>query len=196
MPDMWRLFIAIEIPPSVLVQITDLQDQLKTKIPLHTVRWVQPKGIHLTLKFLGDVPAIKRSTLENTLAKAVEKHSPFTLTATNLGCFPNLNHPRVVWVGVQQNLTALMALRNAIEDSIAPLGYPTENRAFNPHLTLGRIQRDARQGDIQRVADLIAKTEYSHHHTWQVNDVQLIRSELKPFGAEYTTLFHASLKAQ
>jgi 2'-5' RNA ligase len=143
---------------------------------------------------LGDVPVIKRDILEKALAKAAANHTPFTLTATGLGCFPNLSRPRVLWVGIQQDLPALLALRDAVEEYISPLGYPTEDRAFNPHLTLGRIQRDARRSDVQNVADLIAKTEYTRRHIWQVNDVQLIRSELKPSGAEYTTLFYAPLK--
>ncbi|MBN1562733.1 MAG: RNA 2',3'-cyclic phosphodiesterase [Anaerolineae bacterium] len=194
MAEMWRLFIAIEIPAHVLDQLGVLQDHLKKKSPARTVRWAQPAGIHLTLKFLGDVPVIKRDTLQKALTKAVADHAPFTLIATELGCFPNVQRPRVIWVGVRQNQAALVALREAVEDHIAPLGYPTEQRTFSPHLTLGRVQRDAQRGDIQRLGDLIANTTYAERHSWPVNEVHLIRSELKPTGAEYTILFRALLQ--
>jgi 2'-5' RNA ligase len=194
MAEMWRLFIAITIPPDVLDSLVAVQDRLKHKTPPRTVRWVRPEGIHLTLKFLGDVPVIKRETLEKTLAKAAQDHAPFTLAATGLGVFPNLKRPRVVWIGIQQDRAALAALRDAVEEHIAPLGYPTENRPFNPHLTLGRILRDARRADIQRFAELIAHRDLTDRFTWQVNDVHLIRSELKPTGAVYTTLYDAPLK--
>jgi 2'-5' RNA ligase len=194
MAEMWRLFIAITIPPNVLDSLMAIQDQLKHKTPPHTVRWVRSEGIHLTLKFLGDVPVVKRKTLEKTLAEATQDHAPFTLSATGLGVFPNLKRPRVAWVGVEQDRAALTALRDAVEEHIAPLGYPTENRPFNPHLTLGRIRRDARRADIQRFAELIGTRDLTDRYAWQVNNVHLIRSELKPTGAVYTTLFEAPLK--
>ena len=196
MTDIWRLFIALEIPSNILDQLSALQNQLKDKTPARTVRWIRPEGIHLTLKFLGDVPASSQARLERAVAKAAENHASFTLTATQLGCFPNLNRPRVVWVAIQQDLAALSALRDAIEKHVAPLGYPTDKRPFNPHLTLGRIQRTAHHNDIQRVANLITETGYTHRHSWPVNDVHLIRSELKPTGAEYTSLFRSPLRAE
>jgi RNA 2',3'-cyclic 3'-phosphodiesterase len=193
MPDMWRLFIAIELPSSVLAQLADVQDQLKKRTPPRTVRWVNPDGIHLTLKFLGDVPVIKRDSLEKALAKAVEGHAPFALSTGNLGCFPNTNRPRVAWIGLQNQVEALAALRDAVERLIAPLGYPTEDRPFSPHLTLGRVRREARRDDVQKLGDLIANSPAPSAQRWQVTAISLIRSELKPSGAVYTPLFYAPL---
>lgn len=193
MLDMWRLFIAIELPPSVLAQLTDVQDHFKKRTPPRTVRWVNPDGIHLTLKFLGDVPVTKRDSLEEALAKAVEGHTPFTLSTGSLGCFPNANRPRVAWIGLQNQIEALAALRDAVERLIAPLGYPAEDRPFSPHLTLGRVRREARRDDIQKLGDLIANSPPPTAQRWQVTGVSLIRSELKPTGAVYTALFHAPL---
>lgn len=195
MAEMWRLFIAIEIPAAVLDELMAIQNRLKEEAPSGTVKWVRPQGIHLTLKFLGDVPVTKRDTLENALGSAVKTHSPFTLAATGLGCFPNLKRPRVVWVGVAQQLVELGALRDAVEEHIAPLGYPTEDRPFNPHLTLGRIKREARRDAIQQVTRLVEATTVDARYTWEVDAVHLIRSELKPTGAVYTQLYQAPLKA-
>jgi 2'-5' RNA ligase len=193
MADMWRLFVAIELPSSVLVQLAEAQDSLKKRTPPGTVRWVNPKGIHLTLKFLGDVPVTKRSSLEQALTTAVEGHAPFMLSTGGLGCFPNTNRPRVVWIGLRNQVEVLSALRDATERLIAPLGYPTEDRPFSPHLTLGRVQREARRDDVQRLGESIANFPAPPAQQWQVTSVSLIRSELKPTGAVYTPLFHALL---
>jgi 2'-5' RNA ligase len=194
MAEMWRLFIAIELPPVVLSQLSQIQETLKKHAPPKTVRWVNPEGIHLTLKFLGDVPVIKRGSLEKALANAVEGHAPFKLAAGGLGCFPNSRRPRVAWVGIHDNTEALLALRNAVEASIAPLGYPTENRPFNPHLTLGRVRREARRNDAQQLGELIGSIPTPEPQRWPVTGVSLIRSELKPTGAVYTSLYHAPLE--
>lgn len=195
MADMWRLFIAIPLPADVLAALTDVQDALRKHTPPRTVRWVRPEGIHLTLKFLGDVPAAKRDTLQTALGRTVLDHAPFTLATGALGCFPNPTRPRVAWIGIEQDRDALARLRDAVEEHIAPLGYPTEDRPFNPHLTLGRILRDARRSDVQRFGELLTQTERPPEHTWTITGVDLIRSELKPTGAVYTTLFKAVLEA-
>jgi 2'-5' RNA ligase len=193
MADMWRLFIAVELPSAVLAQLAEIQEHLKRRTPPGTVRWANPDGVHLTLKFLGDVSVTKRNSLEKALVKAVEGHASFTLSTGSLGCFPNANRPRVLWIGLENQIEALAALRDAVERLIAPLGYPTEDRPFSPHLTLGRVQRDARRDDIQKFGELIANSPTPTAQRWQVTGVSLIRSELKPTGAVYTPLFHAPL---
>jgi 2'-5' RNA ligase len=191
MTDMWRLFIAVELPPAVLAQLNETQETLKKYTPANTIRWVNPDGVHLTLKFLGDVPVTQRDTLEKAVAQAVQGHAPFFLSTAELGCFPNFNRPRVAWVGLHGNLEALSAVRDAVEQYVAPLGYPTEDRPFSPHLTLGRVRREARRDDVQKLGALIARTPALEPQRWQVSGISLIRSELKPTGAVYTLLFHA-----
>ena len=193
MVDKWRLFIAVEYPPAVLALLSQVQEQLKKRTPPGTVRWVNPDGIHLTLKFLGDAPVDQRGELERALTTAVQGHAPFTLSVSDLGCFPNLKQPRVVWVGIHESSEVLLALRNAVEEYIAPLGYPTENRAFSPHLTVGRVRREARRADVQKLGELVASMPTSESQRWTVTTVSLIRSELKPGGAVYTPLLRAPL---
>ncbi|NDJ74748.1 MAG: RNA 2',3'-cyclic phosphodiesterase [Chloroflexi bacterium] len=193
MSETWRLFIAIELPEAILAQLTTVQERLKRQVPRGTVRWVRVAGIHLTLKFLGDVPLSQRDDIEHELAQAATGHTPFTLAARHLGCFPNPKRPRVVWVGVQGAVPALANLRDAVEEHIAPLGYPTEDRPFKPHLTLGRVQRDARRDEVARLGELIADTKLGELGRWDVSSVSLMRSELKPDGAVYSRLFSAPL---
>lgn len=194
MAEMWRLFIAIELPPPVLAQLNQIEAFLKKSVPPGTVRWVNPEGIHLTLKFLGDVSVTKRDSLEKKLALAVEGRAPFILAAGGLGCFPNTRQPRVVWVGIHESSEALLALRNAVEEHVSPLGYPTEDRPFSPHLTLGRVKREAPRSDAQKLGELIARAPAFDAQRWQVTGIRLIRSELKPSGAVYTPLFDAPIK--
>jgi 2'-5' RNA ligase len=193
MADTWRLFVAVELPRDVLAGLTAVQTALKAQTPPRTVRWVNTEGIHLTLKFLGDTPSAKGESLEAALQQAAEGHSTFSLATGTVGCFPNVRRPRVVWVSIQKDVDALNALRDSVEEHIAPLGYPTEDRPFSPHLTLGRVNRDARQNDVRQFGELIANTTVADIHEWQVTAVSLIRSELKPSGAVYTPLFRAQL---
>jgi 2'-5' RNA ligase len=194
MAEMWRLFVAIELSEDVLSQIAATQAYLAQRAPAGAARWVKPGGIHLTLKFLGDVSVTKRGSLEKALAQAVQGHAPFTLAAGGLGCFPNVKRPRVVWMGIHEDLNPLHALRDAVESRVAPLGYPTEERAFSPHLTLGRARRETSPSDLQTLGELIANAPSSDRHAWTVTGVSLIRSELTASGAVYTSLFHAPLR--
>jgi 2'-5' RNA ligase len=190
---MWRLFIAIELPSEVLSTLAEIQTRLKQTAPPRVVKWVNPDGIHLTLKFLGDVPVEQRSDLENTLEAAVREQTAFDLATDGLGCFPNTRRPRVVWVGLQQNIKALQALRDAVESHIAPLGYPTEERSFNPHLTLGRVRREAAPEDAAQFGKLIESASAPKVSAWRVDGVSLMRSELQREGAVYTELLRAPL---
>jgi RNA 2',3'-cyclic 3'-phosphodiesterase len=195
MTETWRLFIAIELPPEVSASLETIQDRLVRQAPPRTVRWVQPASIHLTLKFLGESPVSQRGALQNALQDAVSSHPSFSITVGGLGCFPNAQRPRVVWVGVRDAAGALRALRDSVEMAIAPLGYPTEDRPFSPHLTIGRVDCSASRAAVQKLGSLIAATSLGDLHTWPVTAVSLMRSELKPTGAVYTALLHAPLRS-
>jgi 2'-5' RNA ligase len=183
-----RAFIAIPLPTALLDKLDALQQRLERQTPPRSVRWVRTQGIHLTLKFLGDTPTEKLPEIEQALA-AVARHAPTcTFTAEGLGCFPNLRRPRVVWVGVHEPAGRLEALQNAIEEVMAPFGYPPENRGFSPHLTLGRMGRRASRDDAAQVGDVVASMAVESLAEVAVDRFALIRSVLKPTGAEYTTL--------
>ena len=183
-----RAFIAIPLPRSLLDRLAALQKKLENQVPSRSVRWVQVKSIHLTLKFLGDTPMEKLPEITQALA-VVARHVPScTFSAAGLGCFPNPRRPRVVWVGVQEPLGRLMALQDAIEEVISPLGYPPEGRGFKPHLTLGRIGRRASHSDAAQVGEVVASTTLEPLAEVFADRFALIRSVLKSTGAEYTTL--------
>ena len=112
-----RAFIAIELPAEVLVQIERLQSRVRQDVPAGLVRWARPEGIHLTLKFLGDVEEQQLPEIERALRGACGVHAPFELSIGDLGCFPNPRRPRVVWVGVQTRGEPLAHLQRGLDKS-------------------------------------------------------------------------------
>mgnify|MGYP000138424855 CR=1 FL=1 len=191
-----RSFIAIELSENILSAIADLQRQLKNQVPAGTVRWVRPEGIHLTLQFLGDVPAVKINSIAQALTETCAPCQPFSITIGGLGCFPNARRPRVTWVGVDEPTGTLAALQKAIERAMVPLGFTPEKRAFHPHLTLGRTQRRATRDQVQALGALITTTQVPFLGQMDVHQVCLIRSDLRPTGAVYTRLATAPLSGQ
>jgi 2'-5' RNA ligase len=196
--DAIRAFIAIELPAAILDELDKIEERLKPQMPTGAIRWVKPDSIHLTLKFLGQVPSDQISLITSSLKAAVATCPAFTLEVKDAGCFPNEHRPRVAWVGVHEEGTGnrLQHLQRAVENAISPLGYPTEQRAFSPHLTLGRLARDVRPADLKRVGDVITAGPVGSLGRWTVTQVALIKSDLKPTGAVYTILTRAPLATQ
>jgi 2'-5' RNA ligase len=190
-----RAFIAIPLPRRLLERLAALQRKLEAQVPPRSVRWVRGEGIHLTLKFLGDTPTEKLPDIQQALA-AVARHAPvFSFTVEGLGCFPNARRPRVVWTDVQEPSGRLAALQDAIEEVMAPFGYPPEGRGFTPHLTLGRVRRRIDRRDVARVGEVVIGTIVGPLAEVVTDHFALIRSVLKPTGAKYTTLEKFSLHA-
>jgi 2'-5' RNA ligase len=189
-----RTFIAIVLPGEILRLMSQVQAQLKAAAPPGSVRWVHVEGIHLTLKFLGPVPASQIDAITAAMTAAARNVSPFTLTVSSAGCFPNIKRPRVVWIGINEPTGRLNSLQRAVESTLSPLGYPSEERGFQPHLTLGRATRDASPNDLKRLGELVAAANVGTLGQVSVTEIALIKSDLKPTGAEYTTLQRARLK--
>ena len=189
-----RTFIAIELPGEILRLMSQAQAQLKSGGPPGSVRWVHVEGIHLTLKFLGPVPTSQIDAITSAMAAAARSVPSFTLTISSAGCFPNAKRPRVIWIGIHEPTGRLINLQRAVESAILPLGYPSEERGFQPHLTLGRVARDATPNDIKRLGELVTAAGIGTLGQVGVAEITLIKSDLKPTGAEYTTLQRIRLK--
>lgn len=186
-----RLFIAIDLPRSVKQLLRSTQARLKPQ--LAGVRWVDPDGAHLTLKFLGATPADRITTIAAELARAVTDVPPFRLRTGAPGAFPSVRRPRVLWIGVAGDLQALRMTHAAVERAIAPLGFPTEDRPFTPHLTLGRVSHDARPAELERIGHAIAAAKEPPAVEFAVEAVTLLRSELSRAGARYSMVARAPL---
>lgn len=188
-----RTFVAVELSRELRNSLSHLQDGLKSQVPDRSVRWVRPAGIHLTLKFLGDVPSSRVASIAQAVEVACGGFSSFTFELAGLGCFPNPRRPRVMWVGVQEPTGVLARLHKAVENELAGLNFKPEGRPFRPHLTLGRVQRKVSRDDRQRLGELIAGSDVGTLGSMEVSSVNLMRSDLRPGGAVYTALARAFL---
>jgi len=192
-----RTFIAVELDQELKATLAGIQARLRGAVPPRAVRWVQPEGIHLTLKFLGDTSLDKVEQVMAALARAAGEIPAFTVTVGGVGCFPDARRPRVVWVGVQEPTGSLVRLWQAVESHVAPLGFPTEKRPFNPHLTLGRVQHNASSSEVRDVGQAVAALAAAMvgaQDEMAVSSVAYIKSDLRPAGAVYTTLVEARLQ--
>lgn len=183
-----RLFIALEIPADLREVLAITLEKLRRAVPENTIRWTAPENLHLTLKFLGDVAIQDIPNIQNRLSYAVRDHKPFTIEIKSAGCFPNMKSPRIVWLGLPDPQDHLHALRDSVESYIAPLGYPTESRPFSPHLTLGRTKNGIPHSLLAQLGRAVQELKIDKVADWYCHAVSLIRSELKPTGAEYSRL--------
>lgn len=188
MDAMIRVFVAIPLGRDAVQGLEQVRARLRRPSLDRTCRWVKPENIHLTLKFLGDVPASRVAAIEGALAAACQGSFPFVVHLAELGCFPNASRPRVVWVGVQGDLDPLIALQRQVEASLVALGFPPERRGFHPHLTLARVNRHARHREVVEVGHMVQEAQIGHVARLPVKVVHLIKSELGPAGPIYTTL--------
>ena len=178
-----RCFVAIEIPRSIQERFAQIQDTLKEQIS--RVSWVKPDNIHLTLKFIGEVHPNDVRTIEPAIKQVSQRHHPFALKIGGIGAFPNLKRPRVIWVGVKVGATEVSVLARAINLELNRCGYPLDEAAFHPHLTLARIKDRI---DLRPFVDMFRQYDEIDNASMTVNEIALIRSQLHPKGAIYTIL--------
>jgi len=176
-----RLFVTLEIPSAVRENLGALLKSLRTVSP--QTRWVRPENLHVTLKFIGEVPETKLAAIRSALAGA-RCDQPVTLDFRGLGFFPNEKHPRVFWAGIEASPN-LKDLAADIDRATEKLGIPREQRPFAPHLTLARFEPPGLPEKLRSAIQENAARDFGSLHTSQYH---LIESKLKPSGAEYTTL--------
>jgi 2'-5' RNA ligase len=184
-----RAFVAVEVSDEVRDALQALQAVLK-RSHAHAA-WVAPRNMHLSLLFLGDVPAAKIALLAATLDGAVRGVAPFTFTVKGTGIFGNRRAPRVVWAGVAP-CAPLMALQRSVETALRGLGLQLKTQDYAPHLTLGRVRSSRGGADLVRAVEAAGTQECG---AVAVSDVVLFRSCLLPEGAVHTVLHRAGLGA-
>jgi len=179
-----RLFLAIAPPDGIIQEIVMFQERLQ-KIVTGAVRWVKPGGMHLTLKFFGDVPAAEIEQISEASGQTAGAAAPFTLSFRGLGTFPAAGRPRVIYLGMKGDTKRLTAFQKRLEEELAGRGFPGEKRPFWPHLTLARIKNLSEPGRFLRE---LAKTEAYETGPFTASELCLFGSELTPRGAVYTRL--------
>lgn len=188
-----RVFVALELSPAITAQLGQAIADLKPRLPRDSIRWVKAEGIHLTVKFYGDVATERLPALEGILPSAAVSARSFSLTVGGLGVFPNPFSPRVMWVGMAGDLENLEALQKKIEDASTALDFAPEPRGFSPHLTLGRFSGALRPPDREKLTAALADSRFARLGSFTAEALTLFRSDLKPGGAIYTRLSTAAL---
>jgi len=187
-----RAFIAIELPAELRQQLARLQERLKADNQPR-IKWINPDSIHLTLKFLGNIPISDIDRITQAMTDTAKRITPFYLGTEALGTFPNLKRVQVVWVGLSGEVDKLKQLQQIIETNLAQLGFAAERRLFKPHLTLARLGKDVSPGERQNLGELIAGTSFETGERVKVDSINLIRSQLTREGAIYSRISSAGL---
>jgi RNA 2',3'-cyclic 3'-phosphodiesterase len=178
-----RAFIAIELPLEVKTFLTEVSSYLKRHGS--DVKWVKPEGIHLTLKFLGNIHIELVEKIEHAAKPVFSEQSLIDLGIEGLGAFPTLKRPRVIWAGCLDSKGRLPPLVAQLENALENLGLAKEKREFNPHLTLGRVRSNA---GIIDLAPAIRQKQDVMGPAFAADHAVLFQSVLSPAGAQYTEL--------
>lgn len=178
-----RLFVALELPPAVRAALGEVSSRLRPRPAAagRGLRWTDPAGIHLTLKFIGEIEAAAVEAIRGALA-GIRAENPVEVAFRGLGWFPNARHPRVLWAGVEAG-SALAELAGEIERVLEPLGIARETRKFEPHLTLARIKSEEGLDELRREAERLGAPEFGRA---AYSEFDLMESRLRPQGAVYT----------
>jgi 2'-5' RNA ligase len=185
-----RLFLAIETPPSVIPQIAAIRDRLRTFNA--DVKWEPDQKLHATIKFLGNVDEELLPEIVLCSRGVGLTNSPLILKYKGLGCFPNQRAPKVIWVGIEDLNGNLISLQQKIESEFVLLGFEREERKFHAHVTLGRVKSTKNVGTLLRTMESIT----FESQPVAIQEIALIKSELKPSGSVYTTLGSFPLQAK
>lgn len=188
-----RSFVAIELPQNVKNELAQLEGKLE-RAGDRFVKWVNPRAIHLTLKFLGNVPTKQIPEISNVIEQASKGTPPLHLQIASLGVFPNVNRPRVLWVGIKGETDSLQGLQQKIDSALVSLGFAEEKQPFTPHLTLARIREGTPFIDRKDFGELVMSTDFESKHPISVETINLVKSQLTPEGAIYTCLLTVQLQ--
>jgi 2'-5' RNA ligase len=181
-----RSFIAIDLPDSVRRRIEELTLELR-KSNAH-VGWVRIEGIHLTLKFLGNVALDLIEEIKPVLADIAVQTPPIHLEPAGCGAFPSIKSPRVIWVGFRGEIDSLAKFVRRVEAAMAHFGFKPEDRPFKPHITLGRVKGRERLEALRQI--VFAYRDFTAE-PFDATEVVLYKSDLRPDGARYAPLSKA-----
>lgn len=182
-----RTFIALQLPDDLVQELYSLQRLLLNKFS--GVKWVEPKNMHLTLKFLGATSPDRITSITALLERAVQGFTAFHLAVSGIGAFPNPRNPKVVWAGIQPE-QQLIFFQHQLESALAAIGYAREKRSFSPHLTLGRVRDTRARRDVRALIEEHSRTDLG---SFTASRVIFFRSDLLPSGPVYSVLKEAVL---
>ncbi len=186
---MIRLFFALNLPPDCRERIAADAVALREAAP--SIAWVRTPLLHLTLKFLGAQKEQMVGPLADMAAGIAAHAGPLHATLGRYGAFPNLQRPRVVWLGITQGADAIRHVAAALDHGCGALGIALEPRPFKAHLTLGRVKKELSNTERLNLAAVVVRS--SAEESMVVSSIDLMRSDLGPGGSRYTVVASAAL---
>ncbi len=184
-----RTFVAIELDQTIKDTLSSLIQKLDTGD--RSIKWVKSQGMHLTLKFLGEISENRIPEIQSVLDRLAKDYARFQLSLKGTGTFPPAARiPRVVWVGVEKN-EILQNIQARVENELHKIRFPKEKRKYHPHLTLGRVKGSQ---NLQTVMETLSQHKEEEFGKMTVNKLTLFKSTLKPTGAEYAIISEFYLK--
>ena len=187
--EQWRVFCAIDLPRVICEKVMAHSRRLREAVPEAQASWSRMDNVHLTLKFLGEIPQSQVKLLSIAAAEASTGHGTFQLSVQRCGVFPTHGEPRVLWIGIEDLKGRLAELFSRLEDQCAKAGFPREPRPFHPHLTLARLRRPQH---ARALASAHKTTEFEPAEI-VVSELLVIRSELSSEGSKYSVISRHAL---
>ena len=185
----WRVFCAVELPDAVRARMEDHVRRLRKEVPEAAASWSRVENIHLTLKFFGNVGVKRIEKISEAAERAVKQFSTFQISVGETGVFPRPSRPQVLWIGVADPSGQLNALQEKFENECAAEGFPKEDRAYKPHLTIARLRKPE---GARHLADAHLQMRFEPIEV-KVKEIVLFRSELSPKGSKYSVIFNRGL---
>ena len=190
-----RAFLAIELSEDIRTELGRVQEALRSQLGLRGIQWVRPESLHITVKFVGEIQDSLAAVIEGQLQPILREQAPMSLQLGQLGVFPGVRAPRVLWVGFAgPDLDRMIAVVHEVEQALAKIGLPPETRPYQPHLTLGRIKDHAREIGASLLGTGALESVRGQGAV-EVTAVSLMNSDLRPSGAVYTRLWACPLRA-
>jgi 2'-5' RNA ligase len=176
-----RAFIAVDLTPEIRERIAEIQSLLGRFS--HAVRWVRPESIHVTLKFLGEISAAQQQQIVGIFSAHKSGVTPFRIRVQGIGFFPDARRPRVVWLGIDEGQESLQSLAQFVEEQTKSAGFPSEERPFSSHVTIGRIKF---MPDAKAFSEATVRFKEHGCGIAEVRQFFLYESQLNRSGAIYT----------
>lgn len=184
---MIRAFIAIDFPTPIRQKIKQLSDELQTQTPPDALKWVSAENMHLTLRFLGELPEPTINEIKTRLKNSPFAVPPFKISFKGLGMYPNIRQPRVIWLGIT-NTEPLRQIYRDIQQSLESINVPPDNKPFSPHLTLARLRRHVTKEQAQQVGNRLSQFKVGEIGPCTIQAIHLYQSQLTGQGPIYTPL--------
>ena len=186
-----RTFIAVDLSDAAKVEAGRVIARVE-EMGIRGVRAVRSNGIHLTIRFLGDVELDTVPQITSAIRSVASRSRPFELAIGDIGAFPNTRSARVLWIGVEGDIASLSELRENVEGELAGVGFRRDRRRFNPHITLARLRDRVARGDRRRVIEAASNVGFARVR-FPVDSITLFRTTLHPEGSIHTPLCRVRL---